>query len=320
MGRKCSSCKIERIAVQRPKTGQVVCRGCFFEQFEREIHETIVDEKLFARGDRVAIGASGGKDSTVLAYLLVKLNKEYDYGLDLFLLSVDEGISGYRDDSIATVKRNEIQYGIPLKIVTYSELYGRTMDEIVAKIGKKSNCTYCGVYRRRALDVGASKNAATKVATGHNADDLAETVLLNVLRNDFSRLKRCTNAITGKESDLPRVKPFKHAYQKEIVLYAFFKNLDYFATECIYSPDSHRSAARELLSEVSSFRKSATIDVINAAEEMKFPTDKSNNVVIQGECERCGYITSQRLCKACVLTEGLANGEIVHKRSKKGCS
>lgn len=34
------------------------------------------------------------------------LNKKYDYGLDLFLLSIDEGIKGYRDDSLETVKQN----------------------------------------------------------------------------------------------------------------------------------------------------------------------------------------------------------------------
>jgi cytoplasmic tRNA 2-thiolation protein 1 len=38
------------------------------------------------------------------------------YGLDLFLLSIDEGIAGYRDDSLETVKRNEQTYGIPLKV------------------------------------------------------------------------------------------------------------------------------------------------------------------------------------------------------------
>ncbi|KAK8937597.1 Cytoplasmic tRNA 2-thiolation protein 1 [Platanthera guangdongensis] len=48
-------------------------------------------------------------DSTVLAYVLSELNRRHGYGLDLFLLSVDEGITGYRDDSLETVKRNEHQ-------------------------------------------------------------------------------------------------------------------------------------------------------------------------------------------------------------------
>lgn len=100
---------------------------------------------------------------------------------------MDEGISGYRDDSLKTVKRNEQQYGVPLKIVSYKDLYGWTMDEIVSHIGKKNNCTFCGVFRRQALDRGAMLIEANKIATGHNADDIAETVLLNLLRGDLPR-------------------------------------------------------------------------------------------------------------------------------------
>jgi cytoplasmic tRNA 2-thiolation protein 1 len=37
------------------------------------------------------------------------------------------------------------------------------------------------------------------------------------------RLGRCTSAITGEDGDLPRVKPFKYTYEKEIVMYAYFK-------------------------------------------------------------------------------------------------
>lgn len=39
-------------------------------------------------------------DSTVLAYVMKTLNDRYQYGLELFLLSIDEGITGYRDDSL----------------------------------------------------------------------------------------------------------------------------------------------------------------------------------------------------------------------------
>ena len=58
-------------------------------------------------------------DSTVLAYVLKLLNDRHDYGLNLVLLSVDEGISGYRDDSLETVKRNQQQYDLPLTIISY---------------------------------------------------------------------------------------------------------------------------------------------------------------------------------------------------------
>ncbi len=109
---------------------------------------------------------TGGKDSTVLAHILTLLNQRHDYGLDLLLLSVDEGITGYRDDSLETVKRNEQQYSVPLTIVSYKQLYGWTMDEIVKQIGHKNNCTFCGVFRRQALDRGAMLCKASKIATG----------------------------------------------------------------------------------------------------------------------------------------------------------
>ena len=119
MPRLCALCKKERANVKRPKTGQQICRECFFYVFETEVHNTITEAKLFKSGDRVAIGASGGKggfsvprwflgfrklkqalDSTVLAHVMKTLNERYHYGLDLFLLSIDEGITGYRDDSL----------------------------------------------------------------------------------------------------------------------------------------------------------------------------------------------------------------------------
>lgn len=151
---------------------------------------------MFTRGCKVAIGASGGKDSTVLAYVLKLLNERYDLELDLFLLSIDEGISGYRDDSLETVKQNRDDYGIPLKILSYKDLYGWTMDEIVKEIGKKNNCTFCGVFRRQALDRGAALLGADMIVTGHNADDMAETIIMNIVRGDIARLSRCTNIVT----------------------------------------------------------------------------------------------------------------------------
>lgn len=126
------------------------------------------------------------------------LNERYNYGLDLFLLSIDEGITGYRDDSLEvlpllcphsfysltahctqTVKRNQQQYDMPLKILSYDELYGWTMDAIVSQVGRKNNCTFCGVFRRQALDRGAAMLGVDHIVTGHNADDIAETVLMN---------------------------------------------------------------------------------------------------------------------------------------------
>ena len=379
-----------RAQILRPKTQQKLCAPCFLSAFELEIHETITSSYLFSRGERVAIGASGGKDSTVLAAVLKTLNQTYDYGVDFILLSIDEGIKGYRDDSLETVKRNSAQYDLPLEIVSYDELYGWTMDQVVGQVGKKGNCTYCGVFRRQALDRGAAKLGIRHVVTGHNADDIAETVLMNLLRGDLPRLARATRIMTetadpGGTAEggatinmVKRSKPLKYAYEKEIVLYAHYRKLDYFSTECIYSPEAFRGSARSLIKSLERIQPSTISDIVKSGEDMArlvpvelrrgaaagaksdaeeleggcgsangrssggemataeaelrqkeradhgAETDytmhgqrhdrcskgaaKKNKASVgqqMGKCSRCGYLSSQAVCKACMLLEGL---------------
>lgn len=382
----CEACGVDRAVIVRPKDTQKICKACFISIFEAEVHETIIGSSLFRRGERIAIGASGGKDSTVLASVLKTLNERYDYGLELVLLSIDEGIKGYRDDSLETVKRNAIQYEMPLEIVGYDELYGWTMDQVVAQVGKKGNCTYCGVFRRQALDRGAAKLGINHVVTGHNADDVAETVMMNLLRGDLPRLARATSIMTSSAvSDIKRSKPLKYAYEKEIVLYAHHKKLDYFSTECIYSPEAFRGSARTLIKDLEKIRPSSILDIVKSGEDMamlvppeiggsnscagdgeeatagcgsangrssggemadlekrlnenensamreteislpangngskpkartngisihdkKKPGQKKVTKQVMGKCEKCGYLSSQKICKACSLLEGL---------------
>lgn len=345
----------------RPKDGQKLCRDCFITVFEQEIHNTITTARLFSPGEEVAIGASGGKDSTVLAAVLKTLNERHGYGLRLSLLSIDEGIRGYRDDSLETVKRNAIQYEMPLTILGYDELYGWTMDQVVGQIGKKGNCTYCGVFRRQALDRGAARLGIKHVVTGHNADDVAETVLMNLLRGDLPRLARATSIMTGSAaSDIKRSKPLKYAYEKEIVLYAHHRRLDYFTTECIYSPEAFRGSARTLIKNLERVRPSAILDVVRSGEDMarlvpaesggprraadnvlieedevesgcSAPSQKPNTIIHAEQekdytttiaprkpkmvrkppkqemrkCRSCGYLSSQEICQACTLLQGL---------------
>ena len=89
---------------------------------------------------------SGGKDSSVLLHVMHTLNKRKEYHLDLELIAIDEGIVGYRDDSLEVVKYQQEHYNIPLTILSFKDLYGTSMDEIQSKSNKSNSCTYCGVF------------------------------------------------------------------------------------------------------------------------------------------------------------------------------
>lgn len=107
---------------------------------------------------------------------------------------------------------------------------------------------------------------------------------------------------------IPRAKPFKYAYEKEIVMYAYFKKLDYFSTECIYSPNAYRGFARELIKDLERIRPQSIIDIIKSAEMFQFDVVNIKKQTIS-RCEKCGYISSQKLCRACVFLDGLNKGK-----------
>ena len=110
---------------------------------------------------------------------------------------------------------------------------------------------------------------------------------------------------------MPRSKPFKYAYEKEIVMYAYFNDLDYFSTECIYSPNAYRGYAREFLKDIERVRPAGILDIIHAAEHMHVQAAGSALAApqqVQHACAKCGYMSSQPVCQACVLLRGLEQG------------
>lgn len=107
-----------------------------------------------------------------------------------------------------------------------------------------------------------------KICTGHNADDIAETVLMNILWGDFFRLSKCVDIVSGWDDIMPWCKPLKYCYEKEIVMYAHFKQLEYFTTECIYAPNAYWGHVRELLKNMEKIRASTIVDIIHSGEKL----------------------------------------------------
>ena len=76
--------------------------------------------------DHLAVAVSGGKDSLSLLHILAKL-KRFRPKTSLTAVTVDEGISGYRDEALEIAAENCRQLEIPHHVVSFKELYGFTL-------------------------------------------------------------------------------------------------------------------------------------------------------------------------------------------------
>lgn len=182
----CTLCSSPAI-ISLKRDGTRLCQDHFISYFEAKVEETLLSGGMIAEKERIAVAVSGGKDSTALLFCLYRLLSGRE--VELVAITVDEGIAGYRDDTIQAAKAIARQLGVKQHMVSFREEYGQSLDRMV--VGRHvAPCTYCGVFRKHALNRAARALGADKIATGHNLDDEAQTVMMNYLKGDLERLMR----------------------------------------------------------------------------------------------------------------------------------
>ncbi len=257
--------------------------------------------------DTIAVALSGGKDSTLTLYTLHELSE--GYGFNVIAISIDEGIKGYRDESLKVARENTASLGVEHHVVAFKEAVGMTLDEIVKKVlpldvEPRSACTYCGVFRRRLINVKARELGANKVATGHNLDDEIQTILMNFLRGDFQSVLRLSQTAP---SDLlvKRIKPLSILFEKEIAAYVLLEEIPVYFGECPYAQAGLRSLVRDQLNEMESKHPGSKLNFYSfirgtlAQPQIKYPR------AVLGRCSICGEPTPNVVCKFCELLKRL---------------
>ena len=188
----CSVCKRREAFFFRPYSGERLCKKCFVDSIEAKVRGTIGKYHMFSFDDRIAVAVSGGKDSISMLHILAKTVRFHPKS-SLVAVTVDEGIKGYRNEALDIAAANCEALGLEHRVISFKNLYGFTLDEIINSAGPKTEreltaCAYCGVLRRRALNVVARGVHADKVATAHTLDDEVQTSLMNIFRGDITRL------------------------------------------------------------------------------------------------------------------------------------
>jgi uncharacterized protein (TIGR00269 family) len=305
---RCSACGRNEAFYFRVYSGERLCRECFLGSVENKVRVTIGKHRMFEMDDRIAVAVSGGKDSVSLLHILSKVESEFPRS-NLHAVTVDEGIRGYRDEAVRNADKNCSQLGIQHSTVSFKELFGYTMDEIVRKTrgDKLTPCSYCGVLRRRALNVAAKRVNATKIATAHTLDDEVQTFLLNIVHGDPSRTAH-SNPVAGSENAglVPRVKPFCETLERESALYAFTKRIPFQEMPCPYAGDALRNDVRNALNRLEEKHPGTKYTVYASMVKVQRSFEKSAEETTLQKCPECRELTSSGLCRTCQLLKKLA--------------
>ena len=235
---QCINCG-SRAAVSYEKP---LCKVHFTEFFEENVLNTIKRFGLIKKGEKVIVGSSGGKDSTTVLHLVKK------YFGKVRALAIDEGIPGYRNITLEDLEKFCDANEIPLSISSYKEEFGFSLSQALRIRKDLSPCHICGVLRRHLLNVKARKFA--RIATGHNLDDEAQSIMMNLVKAQIPLLSRLGPSTSGSSRDfVPRVKPLYFCTEKEVAAYAFIKGFGLKFMQCPHSRNSFRAMIRDLLNE-----------------------------------------------------------------------
>jgi uncharacterized protein (TIGR00269 family) len=279
----------------------LLCAIHFCEMVEKKVRAHIADQNLILDNEHIAVALSGGKDSTVLLYILSKILPEFE-GVKLTAITVDEGIPNYREETLAYAQEIANFLNIEHRIISFKETFGGPLPSLLKK-RNVSACTLCGVLRRKILEQETFSMSVPKLATGHSLDDEAETAMMNILTANIDAIINTASPNSGKES--LRIKPLSVLNEYEIALYGILKGIFREFPECPYAGPSLRAEVRQMFLNMESTYPNITgqfannyNSLLSSIANVEKPSDKSKK-----ECNICGGPTSGDICRACILVD-----------------
>lgn len=298
-------CKCGRKAIYyRRQSGQYLCGVCFSKSIESKFRAAVRKYWLVKRGDKIAVGLSGGKDSTVLLHLLHNLQKRRPFTVCAVI--IDEGIKGYREKTMEVAVKNCRLLDVKYHIFSFSKEFDITLDEIE---GESSHCSYCGVLRRYLLNQKSRALRMEKLAVGLNLDDEAQSVLMNFLRGDLFRFGRTGPFYRESPGFIPRIKPLREILEREIMVYAVVNGIEVDHSVCPYASEAYREDIRTFLDRMESKRSTTKYSLLRSYDRL-YPYLQEQLSCDVSVCERCGEPSVNILCKTCEML-----GEIRKKSS-----
>ena len=299
---RCSKCSAPAVTYIR-YNGSHLCQAHFLEYVERRVKREVRQQLRLEGEAHIGVAASGGKDSQTALFLLHKI-LGCRKNVRITALTVDEGIEGYRAETIPKVRELCDTLGLEHAIVSFNDVAEMTLDGMVSRTGEEQACTHCGVFRRRCLNLKAKELGVDVLALGHNLDDMAQSILMNFMRGDVERLARMGPHDHVQPGLVPRIQPLRTIPEKEAYLYAMLSDLPFSDAECPYAEHALRNEYREIVSDMERKHPGTRHSILGSYDRLRplmragFPQSSLS------ECE-CGEPTLNQRCMACEMLERL---------------
>jgi len=272
----------------------------FEQQFEKKVRATIEKHKLLKKTDKIIVACSGGKDSTTILYLLNK------WGYDVEGLMIDLHIGAWSKKNLGNLKQVCDKHDIKLHTVDIREAMGGSMCFIHSQVQSKeklNNCTICGIIKRWILNKETRELKADKIVTGHNINDEAESVLMNLFRKTM-RLAASIGPNPGIITDkkfIPRIKPLYYCLNSEVRRYSELKGFPVEYAPCPCSADVFRRNIRSILNDLEKtdpkIKENIVMNFLKVIPKLK---DQFKNEKKQLKyCRLCGEPSVNTECQTC---------------------
>ncbi|QOS40650.1 tRNA 2-thiocytidine biosynthesis protein TtcA [Treponema rectale] len=221
------------------------------------IDKAVYDYSLIEKGDRILIGASGGKDSTALIEYFAsrKLRKNSDF--EFTALHIQSEFGGPIPENIRMLFE---KWNVDFKKIEI-DVQGRLAE------GKKMSCYWCSSQRRKELLVYAKEHGYNKIALGHHLDDILATVIMNALQK--AELSTMIPKLKLENFPVTFIRPL--CYTPEDVIIEHAKETGYygFTCTCTFQDNSARKAARKKLDYLTDGDRILKEHLFNALRKIK---------------------------------------------------
>lgn len=203
---------------------------------EDRVRQFMKEHQLVNRGDRIAVGVSGGADSVCLLYLLNAFKKLFEF--ELYVVHVNHGLRGKEAEEDEAYVR-EICHKLGLHFHAYhidvaklSHSFGMTLEEAGRKARYDAFLEEC-----RAL-------CCNKVAVAHHMNDTVETILFHLIRGTGIQGLTGISAKRKMTEEVEVIRPLLCVKREEIEAYLNERNIPYCVDASNLTDDYSRNKLR----------------------------------------------------------------------------